>query len=178
MLNITITPPDDIWNEKTQEFMYFKPITIQLEHSLVSISKWESKWEKPYIGSEKTKEEILDYIRCMTITQNVKPIYYTFISKENSDDIAAYINAPMTATTFTNRGKKSKEIVTSEKIYYWMFTFNIPMECRKWHLNRLMTLIRICSIENSPKKNMSQREVLQLYKEANDRRRKALNSRG
>lgn len=179
MITITI-PARELFNEITQEFIYTKEQTIQLEHSLVSLSKWESKWNKPFLGNEnKTIQETIDYIRCMTITQNVDPNIYNSLSKENIDAINNYINAPMTATTFNNTQTGSnREIITSELIYYWMIALNIPMECQKWHLNRLLTLVRVCNIKNSPGKKMSSREIMSRNAALNAARRKKLNTNG
>lgn len=176
MLKITI-PETELWDKNKREFLYVKETTLQLEHSLVALSKWESKWCKPFLtNNEKTREELIDYIRCMTITQNVKPEVYLAITSENIDEISAYIKAPMTATWFSEdkTSKPSRETLTSELIYYWMLTLNIPVEFQKWHLNRLMTLIKICNRKNQPKKKMSREEMAAL----NRARRKQLNSKG
>ena len=154
MLLLTI-PPIEMFNEKTSEFVYSKETKISLEHSLVSLSKWESRWNKPFLSKDnKTLEETIDYIRCMTITQNVDPEVYFRLTDENINTINKYIESPMTATTFSDNGHSSREIITSELIYYWMISLNIPMECQKWHLNRLLTLIRVCNIKNAPAKKI------------------------
>lgn len=180
MLYITV-PGIELWDEKTQQFKEEKETVLQLEHSLVSLSKWESKWIKPFLSNkEKTDEEVLDYIKCMTLTQNVKPDVYDRLTSENVKQIQNYISSPATATTFSNdkTTKKSTEIVTSELVYYWMTALSIPFECQKWHLNRLLTLIRICNIKNAPPKKMSKRETMSRYQALNAARRKQLNSRG
>lgn len=179
MLKITI-PGKEMFNEKTQEFLETKSYTIQLEHSLVSISKWESKWNKPFLSKqEKTVEETIDYIRCMTITQNIDPIVYNGLSEDNIKAINKYIDAPMTATTFPNgTGKINNEVITSELIYYWMTSMHIPMECQRWHLNRLLTLIRVCDVKNNPPKKMSRRELIQRNASLNAARRAKFNSKG
>lgn len=179
MLKITI-PSREMFDEKTQEFFQTKEYTLQLEHSLVSISKWESKWNKPFLANnDKTISETLDYIRCMTITQNVDPSVYNRLSRSNIDIINKYIEAPMTATTFsTHESNRSREIITSELIYYWMISLNIPMECQKWHINRLLTLIRVCNVKNTPPKKMSRREIMNRNAALNAARRKQLNSKG
>ena len=180
MLKITV-PALESFNNETQEFVYGKEAILQLEHSLVSISKWESKWHKAFLGKqEKTNEEVVDYIRCMTITQNVDPDIYYRLSAENIELINNYIDDPMTATVINEMPgrSKSREIITSELIYYWMIAYNIPVEFQKWHLNRLLTLIRVCSIKNSPPKKMSAREVMANNTKLNAERRKMLNSRG
>lgn len=180
MLRITIPGIERGWDEVNQEFVSVKAQSLQLEHSLVSISKWESKWCKPFIGGEeKTDEEIIDYIKCMTLTPNVKPEVYRCLTNENIKEINAYINAPMTATQFSNNNKtRTNEIITAELIYYWMIALDIPWECQKWHLNRLLTLIRVCNIKNSPRKKMSQRELLSRNRSLNEERKKQLNTKG
>ena len=178
MLLLTI-PPIEMFNEKTDEFVYSKETKISLEHSLVSLSKWESRWNKPFLSKDnKTLEETIDYIRCMTITQNVDPEVYFRLTDENINTINKYIESPMTATTFSDNGHSSREIITSELIYYWMISLNIPMECQKWHLNRLLTLIRVCNIKNAPAKKMSRREIMNRNAALNAARRKKLNSTG
>ena len=180
MLQITV-PALEGWDESKQEFVSYKPQTLQLEHSLIALSKWESKWHKPFLVKEqKTREETLDYIKCMTITQNVDPEVYNRLSQENIDEINAYIDNPMTATTFSEEqnGKPSREIITSELIDYWMIANNIPVEFRKWHLNRLITLIKVCSIKNSPPKKHSRKELLSRNAALNAERRKRLNTKG
>lgn len=180
MLTITI-PAKELFDEKTQTFFTTKEQTLVLEHSLVSLSKWESKWHKPFLTQdEKTLEETIDYIKCMTITQNVDPTVYNFLSPFNITEINNYIQDPMTATTFYNDNQKgrAKEVITSELIYYWMIALNIPMECQKWHLNRLLTLVRVCNVKNTPPKKMSKRDVASKYASLNAARRNKLNSKG
>ena len=179
MLQITI-PAYEIFLEATNEFVTTKPQTLLLEHSLISLSKWESKWCKPFLSNkDKTDEETIDYIRCMTLTQNVAPEVYYHLTAENILEVTEYINAPMTATTFSNRGQQANgEIVTSELIYYWMISSNIPFECQKWHLSRLLTLIRVCMVKNTPGKKMSRREVMNHNASLNAARRAKLNSKG
>lgn len=180
MLKLTI-PGGELWDEKNERFIYTKQKTIALEHSLVSLSKWESKWCKPFLDkSEKTDAEIRDYIRCMTITQNVEDSTYNSITSKNLEDIIKYINAPMTATTFKRRGpvRPSREIMTAEIIYYLMIAFQIPFECQKWHLNRLITLIRVCEIKNQKPKKRSQRDVLNEYAALNAARKAKYKTRG
>ena len=181
MLRLTIQLSSEGWDEKKEEFVEAKTQTLQLEHSLVSLSKWESKWCKPFLSTtNKTEEEILDYIKCMTLTQNVDPDVYTHLSAENFRQIDAYINAPMTATTFSEdkNAKRNREVITAELIYYWMIALNINFECRKWHLNQLLTLVRVCNIKNQPPKKRSKRDTASRYAAMNAARRKQLNSRG
>lgn len=180
MLTITI-PATELFDERNQTFIQTKEQTLQLEHSLVSLSKWESKWNKPFLSNEpKTIEQTIDYIKCMTITQNVNPDVYTFLSRSNIEEINKYIESPMTATTFNERSNNNgkKEIITSELIYYWMISFNIPMECQKWHLNRLLTLIRVCNVKNTPPKKMSKREITSQYASLNAARKQKMNTKG
>ena len=180
MLNIVI-PASEYFDESTNTFVFFKETRLQLEHSLVSISKWEAKWHKPFLDMKpKTAEECLDYIRCMTITQNVDPSVYTRIPADVFEKVNAYIEAPMTATWFSDKKKNggSREVVTSEIIYYWMFSLNIPMECQKWHLNRLLTQIRVVNLKNAPQKKMSRKEIMSRNRALNAQRRQSLNSKG
>lgn len=174
MLQITI-PASRLWDEENEKFINTKEQTLSLEHSLVSLSKWESKWCKPFITKNtKTFEETADYVRCMTITQNVDPSVYSSLTDENIKQVNEYIDAKMTATWFTeqNKGKSSSEQITSELIYYWMFSQSIPKECEKWHLNRLLTLIRVFNEKNQPPKKMSKRDTLNRYRALNAARRK------
>ena len=181
MLQLVIPVSQEGWDEEKEEFVQAKTVTLQLEHSLVSLSKWESKWCKPFLSKDsKTAEETLDYIKFMTITQNVNPDVYNHLTSENVDQVNNYIAAPMTATTFSEdkNGKSNREIVTSELIYYWMVALNIPFECQKWHLNRLLTLVRVCNIKNAPPKKMSKRDVMSRNAALNAARRKQHNSKG
>lgn len=180
MLQITI-PAVELWDERNQEFVSTKEQTLQLEHSLVSISKWESKWNKAFLSSkEKSFEETVDYVRCMTITKNVDPSVYKFLTNENIAEINQYIEAPMTATYFmeSDNKKSGSEKITSELIYYWMIALNIPVEFEKWHLNRLLTLVKVCNIKNSPSKKMSESEVMRRNAKLNAERRAQLHSKG
>ena len=180
MLQITI-PAKELWDDINLEFINVKKHTLQLEHSLVSISKWESKWCKPFFSKqEKSYEETIDYIKCMTLTQNVQPEVYRCLTQQNVKEITDYIEAPMTATTFSDNSTKKgrNETITSELIYYWMTALNIPMECQKWHINRLFTLIRVCEIKNQPEKKVSSAERINQYAKLNAERRAKMNSKG
>ena len=179
MLQITI-PAMELWDERKSEFIYRKEQTLQLEHSLVSLSKWERKWHKPFLGkTKKTDEETIDYVKCMTITQNVDPETYTYLTDDNLKQIYEYIENPMTATTFSETKSKGKSMtVTSEVIYYWMIASNIPFECQKWHLNTLLTLIRTCGVMGSPAKKSSNRELMSQHAAINAANRKRFRSKG
>ena len=171
----------ELFDEKTQSFISAKDTTLQLEHSLISLSKWESKWHKPFLKNEqKTEEEVIDYIRCMTITQNVDPDVYYCLSEKNLMQVKEYMEDPMTATWFReDKNPKSRQkTVTAELIYYWMFSLGIPLDWEKRHLNRLLTLIRVCNIENSPKKKMSKKDVYKQNSAINEARKKAWNTTG
>jgi isocitrate dehydrogenase kinase/phosphatase len=180
MLRITL-PSVEQWDEQKQEFVCIKEQALQLEHSLVSVSKWESNWCKAFLTkSAKTFEETLDYIKCMTLTQNVDPETYNHLTDHNIDQVNDYIEAPMTATYFSDdkTGKASREKITAELIYYWMIALNIPFECQKWHLNRLLTLIKVCNIKNRIPKKMSRKDIMSRNAALNSARRKQLNTRG
>lgn len=181
MLRIKIPISPEGWDEEKQEFVEPKYKVLQLEHSLVSLSKWESKWNKVFLSKEeKTTEETIDYIKCMTLTQNVDPEVYEKLTTDNIAQVNDYIGAPMTATHFYEEvsGRPSRETVTSELIYYWMIALNIPFECQKWHLNRLLTLIRVCNIKNQPPKRRSKKEIMSRNAALNAARRKQLNTKG
>lgn len=180
MLQIT-TPTIELWDETKSEFVYQKGQTLQLEHSLISIAKWESKWHKAFLTKkEKSFEETIDYIRCMTLTPNVKPEVYDLLTDEIIDQIDSYISDSMTAVYFPedNSPKRSSDTVTSELIYYWMISLNIPFECQKWHLNRLLALIRVCELKNASPKKRSKREIMAQNAALNAARRKRLNTKG
>lgn len=181
MLKINI-PKTVLFNEQINEFLDIPAQTIELEHSLISVSKWESKWRKAFLGkSEKTSEEMLDYIRCMTLTKNVDPNVYKCLTNQHIQEINDYISAPMTAVYFPENNSKGKPIgtdtITSELMYYWMISFNIPFECQKWHLNRLYALIRVCDMKTNPKKT-SKKEILARNAALNAERLKRSNGRG
>lgn len=176
-----IIPDREVFHDDSQTFEVLKGETFQIEHSLVSIAKWESKWEKPFLTSDnKTREQTIDYIRCMTVTQNVKPESYLFMPAKIFDDIADYIKKPMTATWFNERPgiKKSSEIITAEILYYCMIAYNIPMEFQKWHLNRLLTLIRVCSIKGQKPDKMSRADAFAQQRVINNARRQKHNTKG
>lgn len=190
MLEIEINSSEG-FDEVKEEFVSIPSVKLQLEHSLISVSKWESKWHKPFLQASDsqnglTQAEIIDYIKCMTISPGkVDDKVYYFLTQQNVDDIIAYIKNPMTATWFKDDKKKPKtrEIITSELIYYWMIALNIPFECQKWHLNRLMTLIRVCNAKNEEsnpknKNKLNKRELMSRNAALNAQRRAKLNSKG
>ena len=163
MLLINI-PQTELYDEVKNEFTFVKKQTLVLEHSLLSLSKWESKWHKPFLSvKEKTSEEMLDYVRCMTLNKNVGPLAYKLLTPSDIDRINKYIDDKATATWFSDDKKKNKrrsrEVITAEIIYWWMIAQQIPFECQKWHLNRLLTLIRVCSIKNEGNKKMSPKAI-------------------
>lgn len=180
MLTIVVKG-DELYDEERNIFIHPVNQVLQLEHSLVSISKWESFWKKPFLTRlPKTEEETNHYVKCMTITQNVNPDVYSHITSENLREIEKYIGEPMTATTFSREEGRggSSEIITSELIYYWMIALNIPFECQKWHLNRLLALVNVCNIKNKPPKKMPRKDVYARNRNLNAARRKATGSKG
>lgn len=180
MLRLKIAPTE-MWDERKQEFVQTGERELMLEHSLVSLAKWESKWQKQFLDQKpKTGDEMLDYVRCMTITQNVSPETYSRLTTGNMAEIEQYISRPMTATTFSaeQHGNRNGEKTTAELIYYWMVTLSIPFECEKWHLNRLLALIRVCNLKNQPARKKSQRAILQENRALNAARRQRLRTRG
>lgn len=182
MLEITI-PFTEFYDEVNNEFITIKEQKLTLEHSLVSLSKWESRWCKPFLSKEKmTEEESLDYIRCMTLDEKVPPEIYTAIPDSVIKTISEYIAKPMTATWFSDNGKKGRKnnsrVVTAERIYCWMIALNVPSEYETWHLNRLLTLIRVCDEENKPPKKRSAKSILDDYAAINNANRQKFNTKG
>ena len=180
MLTITVGGTD-VYDESTGAFSTQGGVKLQLEHSLVSLSKWESEFEKPFLGNGgKAPEEILAYVQCMILAPNPPGEILHKLSKENLEVINAYIDRKMTATWFSDQpgAPASREVITSELIYYWMTVFQIPFECETWHLNRLFTLIRICNIKQSKPKKMSRAEVAARNRELNNQRKAQLRTRG
>lgn len=175
-----VVPGGEMFNHATNEFVTVKETTLLLEHSLVSISKWEAKWEIPYFSkTPKTNEQVIDYIKCMTLTKNVDPHVYDILTEENLLDIKAYIEKKQTATTITNHQKgRNREVITSELIYYSMIAQNIPKEFEKWPINRLLTLIEVCAIKNAPPKKRGFKQTQDYYDAINKARRAKFGSKG
>lgn len=178
-----IIPPTELFDEETSRFIKVKGTTLQLEHSLVSVSKWEAKHHKIFLDNsyKKSNDEIIDYIKCMTLTQNVDPLVYVSLNQKAINDIQEYIQNPMTATHFNEdnikktakKGPKQDEKMSSEMIYYYMVAAQIPFECQKWHLNRLLVLLRICGLKNQDPKKMSKSDLNSRYRSINAARRAA-----
>lgn len=184
MLQIII-PEQEKYDEISEEFIKIKNTTLKLEHSLLSIKKWESKWHKPYLGNDdKTIPEILDYISCMTLNkESVDPMVYRFLNEEDVKKIIDYIKDPMTATWFSGNNRigasnKYGEVVTAEIIYYWMISLRVPVEFEKWHLNQLLTLLKVISIKNGGEKKMSKKDAAIQRKMLNEQRRKKYKTKG
>lgn len=181
MLTITI-PAAELYDEAKNEFFSLNAYSLRLEHSLVSLSKWEAKWNKPFLSKEdKSWSESVDYIRCMTLNQNVPEDVYGRLTPALIRQVSEYINLPMTATTFSGSSRKRtvrSEIVTAEIIYYWMIALQIPSDYQKWHLNRLLALIEVCSEKNKPPKRMSRSEIFAQNRVMNAARLKKFNTRG
>lgn len=183
MLQITVHTSPELWDEATEMFVYNTDtdVVLEMEHSLISLSKWESKFQKPFLGSEsKTNEEITYYIICMILSKEYPANIIELLSQENITQINNYIESKESATTFgtmpERRGRS--EIITSELIYYWMVAFNIPFECERWHLNRLFSLIQICNVKNAKPEKTSKAATAQRYREINEKRRKELGTKG
>lgn len=180
MLKLIINQ-QDYYDELTSEFVKLEGHTIELEHSLLSLSKWESIYQVPFLGPEtKTSEQIMTYIKCMILTPNVDESIFQHFTQEDLDKIDKYINSKESATTFgiMPQQKGPGEVITSELIYYWMVAFNIPFEYEKWHINRLFSLVRICNIKNSKPKKMSRHEIAEQNRALNEQRKKQLNTTG
>jgi len=180
MLRIIIEG-DELFNEETNEFETYNDTVVDLEHSLLSLSKWESKYQKPFLSKEqKTREEVFGYIQAMIVSPDIDPDVLHRCSSKNFQQIQDYIDSNETATTFGNMPERRGpgEIVTSELIYYWMVAFTIPFECERWHLNRLFALIRICNNKNSNGPKMSRSELAKRNADLNAQRRKELGTKG
>ena len=181
MLRITISA-QEMWDEEHEQFVYGDEVTLELEHSLVSLSKWESKHHKAFLSKrEKTAEENLDYIKCMTLTKNVPDEVYTRLTQENIDQIAAYIEDPMSATYFYDDKKqqsKSRDVMTAEYIYYCMFANNIPLDFENRHLNQLIAIIKMCALKNSPPKKMSKSDIANRHRQINAANRAKYHTKG
>lgn len=180
MLKIVIGGTEN-YDESTSEFVAKGGTVIALEHSLLSLSKWESEFETPFLGStKKTEDEVRGYIRCMCLTPDIPPELFHHLSVDNVATINAYIDAKMTATWFSEQpgAPKTTEVITAELIYYWMTVFQIPFECENWHLNRLFTLIRICNIKQAKPTKMSRAEIAARNRELNAQRRTQLGTTG
>jgi hypothetical protein len=180
MLTITVGATE-IFDEETGTFGSHGGFELQLEHSLVSLSKWESIHEIPFLGpDQKTPEQLISYIECMVLTENPPGNFLDALSKENIDEVQTYIDRKMTATWFSEiePQTKNREIITSELIYYWLTAFKIPFTCETWHLNRLFTLIRIASLKQDKPKKMSRAEIARRNRELNEQRKSQLGTKG
>lgn len=180
MLKIYV-PSKDLFDNRTGEFIYVTGGDVTLEHSLFSIAQWESKWKKPFLTPRQplTPEESVDYVRCMVVDGTADWGAYNFITDETMRQIQEYINDPMTATTFgKTNDPPNREIITAEILYWQMTVLGIPIEFEKRHLNQLLTLIKVCSIKNSPKKKMSRKEIYKRNRELNAARKRQLHTKG
>lgn len=181
MLRLDIELVPEQWDEGKEEFIPPVIQTLELEHSLISLSKWEAKYCKPFISTtEKTYEETLDYIQFMTLTPNVDPEVYKILTDKHVDQINAYIDSPMTATVVNDPNKSggNQEAITSELMYYWMIALQIPFECQSWHLNRLLMLVKVCNFKNQPPKKKSQQEVIADHKARNEANKRKYQTKG
>lgn len=181
---LTITVPGIEYFDEDSGMFFTKDeenFDLVLEHSLATLSKWEAIYEKPFLGeAEKTDEEVFHYIQLMIQTPNVPPEVIGRITEKNMDEINDYINSKQSGTTFNEpkNQRKSRETISAELIYYWMTFYHIPFECENWHLNRLLTLIRVCNVKSAPAKKMSRREMVAQTRALNAQRREQLGTRG
>lgn len=179
MLKLKIVSAEG-FDEETQKFIDTDAFDLELEHSLVSLSKWESFFCKPFLNTkDKTPDEILWYVKAMCLTQEVPEEVFSNLTEGHYKQINEYINAKMTATWFSDKvSKPSREIITAEVIYYWMLSLNIPFSCENWHLNRLLTLVKVCNAKNAPKTKVSKSELAARNAALNAERKAQLKTRG
>ena len=187
-------PKREYFDNRTQEFITIgeqriPPIRLQLEHSLKSIARWEAKWHRSFIGRENLSgEELLDYVKCMTINRQEDPKIYDYLTQEDVLRIIDYMQDQQSAWEISSKKKTKKGkkggTDTSESIYYAMIQFGVPMECENWHFNRLMALLDYCDCKGGsvsgaggPAKR-SQKEIMEMYRAMNEKNRKKYNSRG
>lgn len=171
----------EFYDEEKNEFFTTEPIELRFEHSLVTLSKWESKFEKRFLDeAEKTNEEILGYVECMLLDDIDFSKVKSRLNQSHMTQINAYINAKNSATTFNEvqNSRGQTEAITSELIYYWMTIFKVPLACEDWHLNRLFTFIRVCNLKQQKPKKRSPHEIARERAEINERRKKELNTNG
>lgn len=176
-----IVPAREYWDETLEQFTSQDERVLQLEHSLISISKWESKWRKPFLNDDdKSEEESRDYVRCMTMTKGVPPEVYYAILPEDILRISEYIKTPQTATTINEvpGPPSAKPVITSEVVYYWMIAYKIPQAYEKWHFSRLLTLIRVCEAKSKPPTKMNKADLRAKMRQLNEERRAKYNTRG
>lgn len=179
----------EVFDPVTNEFKEVKPTTLELEHSLISLHKWESKWKIPFMKTSSenklTREQTVDYYKCMSIKPIKDPNVFALLTSSQEREILEYIANGMTATTIKEkqvegqaRRRSSKEIVTAELIYYWMVELGIFYECRTWHLNQLLTLVRVCQEKQTVPKKMKKNDILGMYASENAKRRAMWNTKG
>ena len=169
------------FDEKTREFSYVGGTPIQLEYSLAILSKWESKFNKPFLGPQKkTREETISFIQEMIITPEISPDIINEFTLQNFKDVNAYMESKQTATWFsdTPEPKTSREVITAELIYYWLVTFNIPWEAQHWHLNKLFTLIKVFNAKSEKPKKMTPGQAAARRRELNEQRKQQYKTAG
>lgn len=183
MLTITI-PGEEYFDDEKQRFLTVNDTTLEFEHSLVSLSKWESEWEKPFLSTDnKSPEQVLDYItRCMLLTPNVPPEIFHKFTTEHYKQINEYIESKMSATWFADlpkpNGPRRKEVITAEIIYYWMDELKIDLDWEKRHLARLFTLIKVHNEKNQPEKKVDKRAIMERNRQLNEERLAKMGTKG
>jgi hypothetical protein len=182
VLRITIFPHGELFDASSGTFKKAGDgYVMDLEHSLISVSKWEEKWEVPFLAdTEKTDEQVMDYVKCMVVGPEPPPEIWARLTADHVKAIQDHISAKKTATWFSKKKPSgpAREIITSELIYYWMVTHNIPPEYQNWHLSRLLTLIEVCNVKNAPAEKKDPKTAAAERRALNDARRKQHNTTG
>lgn len=176
MLEIPI-PPQEIWDPVKEKFIKYDGGVIKMEHSLRAIQKWEAKYKKPFLSKEeKTEDEVLFYLKCMTLNK-VDDVAYSLLTNSDMEDISNYISEQRTATTIKTSSKGSRKVPTAEVMYYWLSALQIPFEVADWHLSQLLTLVEVANELNNPKK-MKKSEVYNQYDALNEMRKAKYKTKG
>lgn len=180
---------DELFDEETNTFLHPVGKKLHLEHSLLSISKWEAEWEIPFLNTDKTSEQSLSYIKCCVLDDDFDELLLNTLSDKNILDFNAYLSKGMTAKKIIDlrsslsqkrksRRPASQKALTSEDIYYSMIQFHVWKECEEWPLQRLLSLLQLCSLKSNSTGEMSKSDQAKFYREENARRKAKYHTNG